>query len=189
MEFRYKLSATQSGAIANDSAAAAVQLTRTVNGTQEIIALGVQYLLTSAPNYTQGIVTFQYVSNAQPDTLRMVFASGSANNITAGTTLVVDAVTMAGTATAKRDAAVQLALSVYPTQSPDGRFTLAAPDQPALLLGALRVSDATGRVVHTQAAAPAAGPRTVDLHGQAPGVYVLRLDTPAGPLTRKLVVQ
>jgi hypothetical protein len=186
LEFYYTLTGP---AVATDSALALVQLTRTVGGAQQVIAEGERYLLTAAPTYTLGSVPLQYRSNAQPDSLRLLFLSGNSNNLTPGTTLTVDDVTMVGLVTATRDAVADAALSVFPTTSPDGRFALTAPTQPGLLNGALRVTDAVGRVVLTQAATAAAGTRTVDLHSQAPGVYLLRLETATGPLTRKVVVQ
>lgn len=186
LEFYYKLSGA---GVANDSAAVQVALTRTVAGKAQMVAEGVKLLLTPASAYTLVTVPLQYQSSAPPDSLRLLFSSGNADNLTVGTTLTVDDVVFTGTATATRDAVADAALSVYPTSSPDGRFTLAAPDQPALLRGALRVSDATGRVVRTQPAVAPASTRVVDLRGLAPGLYVLRLETEAGPLSRKLLVQ
>jgi hypothetical protein len=184
LEFYYKLTGPQA---ADDSAFVQVTLTRTSGGQEEVIADASQRLVPAA-GYTHVVLPLQYTSGATPDTLRLGIAAASAENPTLTTTLTIDDFTLTGTALATRDVVANAALSVYPSHSPDGRFTIATGNQPGLLCGALHVSDAAGRVVLRQPATTPVPTRSIDLHGQAPGVYVLRLETPSGPLTRKLVV-
>lgn len=187
LDFYYRLTGTN---LVNDPAFVQVQLTRTVQGVEEVIAEAMQNLTVGVATYTLRSLQLQYRSNATPDTLRIAFASSEDfPGATVGNSLFVDDVTMAGLVTSTRDAAADAALGVYPTASSDGRFTLTAPAQPALLAGSLRVTDALGRLVLVQPAGPPAATRAVLLAGQAPGLYLLRLDTPTGPLTRKLMVQ
>ena len=187
LEFYYKLTGPNA---ATDSAAAVVVLTRFVNGQQETIAETDSVILTPASTFTRFRLPINYLSNARPDTLVVAFISSSIDNPTVGTSLIIDDVTLTNTMSAtRRDAVADAALSVYPTASADGQFTLSTGSEPARLCGALRVTDATGREVLRQPAPASPVPtRTIDLRGQAPGVYVLRLDTASGPLTRKLVV-
>jgi hypothetical protein len=184
LEFYYKLTGAQA---ADDSAFVQVMLTRTSGGQEEVIAEAGQ-LLAPAAGYTRVVLPLQYISGATPDSLRLGFASASAQEPTLTTTLTIDDVTLTGTALATRDAVANAALNVYPSHSPDGQFTISTGNQPALLCGAASVSDAAGRVVLRLPASAPVPTRSLDLHGQAPGVYVLRLETTSGPLTRKLVV-
>ena len=186
LEFFYKLTGANA---ASDSAAVSVVLTRFVNGQQEVIAEADSLILTPASTFTRFTLPLNYQSGAIPDTLYVDFVSSIVENPTAGTSLIIDDVAFTGTIAATRDLVADAALSVYPTASADGQFTLSTGNQPALLRGALRVTDATGREVLRQPAPAAPLPsRAIDLRGQAPGIYVLRLETASGPLTRKLVV-
>lgn len=186
MEFYYKLSGS---ALAADSALAEVVLTRTTASGVEVVAGGQLFMTAAASAYTLGTVPLQYQQAGQPDTLRIAFGSASVETATVGSVLTIDDVVLAGMApTGTRDAAADAALSVYPTTSADGTFTLEAGSRPALLQAPLRISDATGRVVLRQGAASAGSSRSISLRGQAPGVYLLQLETATGPLTRKLVV-
>ena len=129
----------------------------------------------------------KYLSNAQPDTVRIIFLSGTADRITAGTTLQVDDVTFTGTVTATRDAALDAAFTAAPNPSPDGRFVLRGL-APALLAAPLTVLDATGRVVRRDAIIPVAvAARNLDLSALPAGVYTVQLLTTDGLVTRKLV--
>ncbi|MBC6612212.1 T9SS type A sorting domain-containing protein [Hymenobacter sp. BT507] len=196
MQFYYKLAGTY---IANDKPTAGVQLTRTVNGKQEPIASGMLIFTTSADSYTLATVPLVYTSSAAPDSIHIAFASGSnvsittvppTSSLTAGTTLLIDNVTMVGVATANRMALDTRSLTVYPNPSTSGVFALQA-DEPALRAAPYSVLDVTGRVVRRAAAAPATtAPRTIDLRGQAAGLYTLRLDTSDGrTVVQKLVVK
>ena len=187
LEFYFKLTGTRAVA---DSAAAFLQLTRTTNGNIVVVAEAELLFRAAAATYTLATMPLVYGAAGAPDTLRVVFGSGQARNLTPGTTLTIDDVTLAGTATAVRDAVADAALSVYPTSSPSGQYTLAAPAQPAILNTELTVLDLTGRVVLRQPApAGSSGSRALALPaGLAPGLYTLRLDAPTGPLTRKLVL-
>lgn len=196
MQFYYKLAGTN---IAGDKPTARVQLTRTVGGRQEPIATGELTFTTTADNYTLATVPLVYTSTATPDSIHIVFASGSnvsitsvppTSSLTAGTTLFIDNVTMVGVATSNRTALDTRSLQVYPNPSASGVFALQA-DEPALRAAPYSVLDITGRIVRTAAAAtPAAAPRTIDLRGQAAGLYTLRLDTSDGrTVVQKLVVE
>ena len=91
LEFWYKLTGP---AAATDSAAVVVQLTRTVGGVASIIADTSFIFSAAAPAYTLASLPLRYRSAATPDTLRLVFTSGSGANPTVGTTLTIDDVAM-----------------------------------------------------------------------------------------------
>ena len=166
-----------------------MQLTRTVAGQVQVVASASRVFTTPAAAYTLLNLPLTYQSASAPDTLRIGITSGGGANPSSGTLLTVDDIRLTGTATAIRDAVADAAFSVFPTTSADGQFTLASGSQPGLLRGALSVSDATGRVVLRQPALPDAGTsRTLNLRAQAAGVYVLRLETTTGFLTRKLII-
>ncbi|MCC3154235.1 T9SS type A sorting domain-containing protein [Hymenobacter sp. BT770] len=185
IQFYYQLSGARA---LTDSAAMGVQLTRRVNGVAQVVAQA-EYLFTSlAGNYTLVTLPMQYLSALAPDSVSMIFLSGTAKTITAGTILRIDDIAFAGGATATRDAALAAALSVSPNPSPDGRYTLHATE-PALLAGPLTVLDASGRVVRHEAAASPATTRRLDLDDLARGLYTLQVFTGKGLITKKLVVQ
>ncbi len=73
-------------------------------------------------------------------------------------------------------------LALYPNPAADGRFTLQVP-----AAATVRVADALGRAVYAGPVA-ARTPLALDLSQRPAGVYVLRVCTPAGCETRKLVV-
>lgn len=187
LQFWYKL--TGDNAL-KDSAAVAVGLHKTQSGSTKIVSFDA-VLLTPAPNYTLLDIPLTYLESFAPDTLEMLFTSGLAETITAGTTLTVDDVVLTGTVTATRNPATESALQIYPNPSTSGEFSLASLGSAALSTAPLTVADVTGRVVLRQAAAPvsASRGRLVNLRGQKAGVYMLKLDTPEGPLTRKLVIE
>ncbi|MBC7446923.1 MAG: T9SS type A sorting domain-containing protein, partial [Hymenobacteraceae bacterium] len=70
-------------------------------------------------------------------------------------------------------------LAAWPNPSPDGRFRLALP-APATPGTVLLITDALGRRVARLHPAPGATEATLDLQAQPPGVYAVRLTTPAG---------
>ena len=196
LQFYYKLSGTPPP-VASDGAFAQVALTRYVGDSTQIIATGQQVFSTPTNTYVLAQVPLTYTSNAQPDSVRLVFASGivttgaviGATGATAGTVFQLDDVSFVGTGTvtAARNAALSATLSVAPNPSPDGRYLLSGP--PALLAGPLTVVDLTGRVVYREAAVAAgAATRSLSLVGLAAGLYTLRLA--AGPtlLTQKLLI-
>ncbi|UOR05971.1 T9SS type A sorting domain-containing protein [Hymenobacter aerilatus] len=196
MQFYYKLAGTN---VASDKPTAAVQLTRTVSGRQEPIATGLLTFTTTADNYTLATVPLVYTSSAAPDSIHIAFASGSnvsitavppTSSLTAGTTFLIDNVTMVGVATSNRTALDTHSLNVYPNPSTSGVFALQA-DEPALRAAPYSILDVTGRVVRTATATSATtAPRTIDLRGQAAGLYTLRLDTSDGrTVVQKLVVE
>ena len=92
------------------------------------------------------------------------------------------------TATTGR-AQVQADFQLFPNPSASGRLVLRAAT-PALAQAPLHVRDGLGRVVLAlPALAPSAtNERLLDLSRAAPGLYWLTLDTPAGPVSRPLVV-
>ncbi|WP_165768257.1 T9SS type A sorting domain-containing protein [Hymenobacter amundsenii] len=116
------------------------------------------------------------------------FLAGSTNN----NILLLDDVQLVGTVTSARaGTTAPAALQVYPNPSASGEFSLASLTDAALATAPLTITNATGRQVLRQGAAPAsaAAGRLVDLRGQRGGVYLLRLETAAGPIVRKLVIQ
>ena len=81
------------------------------------------------------------------------------------------------------------AINVAPNPSTTGRFVLSWP-QGLPAGGTVNVFDALGRQVLARplAASPAAGSAALELPRAVPGVYVLRLLTPSGASTHKLLV-
>ena len=189
LQFYYRLN----GVLA-DSAGVALELTRTVNGRREVVGYAGQpnqpgYILPAlATTYTLANVPIQYVSNVQPDTVRIVFSSGNADVVTAGTTLLIDDVALLSTALPTRNAAAPAALQAYPNPSPDGRFTLQLAE--ATSTADVRVTDALGREVASQAWTNA--PRSsclLDLAGRPPGLYTVRVQTAAGSAVQRISIR
>ncbi|MBC8082422.1 MAG: T9SS type A sorting domain-containing protein [Hymenobacter sp.] len=194
MEFYYKLAGT-AAALAADSAAAFIVLTRTVNGQQQVIAAGETYLLTPAASYALSTVPLRYASNLAPDSLQIIFASALSENafsgvVSAGTALTIDDIALTGTVAAARNPALEAALTVYPNPSPNREFRLASPGNPAVATAPYTITDATGHVVRTATASSIslASGRPLELRGLPAGVYLLQLRTPDGPLSRKLLI-
>ncbi|MBJ6111437.1 T9SS type A sorting domain-containing protein [Hymenobacter sp. BT523] len=185
LQFYYQLQGSQA---LSDSAAMVVLLTRRLNGTTTVVAGGAYDFRALASSYTLATVPLQYSSGLAPDSVFMVFYSGQARTVTAGSVLRIDDISFSGTATATRDAALAAPLSIAPNPSPDGRYRLSSPDA-AVLTAPLSVFDATGRLVRREAPAPRPGApeRALDLSELPAGIYSVRLDTPYGLLTRKLV--
>ena len=195
LQFYYKLSGPQPP-VASNGAFVRVALTRRTNGITDTLATGRQIFSTPTASYVLAQVPLTYFSNAQPDSVRLLFGSGiitsatqGATGATAGTVFQLDDVSFVGTATvtATRNAALSAALSVAPNPSPDGRYLLSGP--PALLAGPLAVVDLTGRVVYREAAVAAgAATRPLSLVGLATGLYTLQLAAGSGLLTQKLII-
>ena len=195
LQFYYKLSGTQPP-VASNGAFAQVALTRHVGDSTQVIATGEQVFSTPTASYVLAQMPLTYTSTDQPDSVRLVFASGvvtatviGATGATAGTVFQVDDVSFvgAGTVTAARSATLSAALSVAPNPSPDGRYLLSGP--PALLAGPLAVVDLTGRVVYREAAVAAgAATRPLRLTGLAAGLYTLQLSAGANLLTQKVII-
>ena len=187
MQFYYRYSGP-----AADSAAAVVALTTTVGGQPQLVGTGNAYLTpTTGTGFVQLNVPISYASSVTPDSVRVLFSSGAADKLTAGTNLVVDDVALTGSALAIRaDAGVQGLLTVAPNPSPGGRFTISSPDKPELAAAPLEVLDALGRSVARQAAQAApSGPRELDLSSLSTGIYLLRLDSRQGTIVRQLTVK
>ena len=186
MQFYYKLTGTNAAA---DLAYAIVALTRTVGGTVQTIATG-ELRIPPAATYTLANVPLAYTSSATPDSIHIVLVSGTATVRTVGTTLSVDDLVMTGTVASTQNPALAAALTVYPNPSASGKFQLASPSRPSVATAPYSVTDATGRVVRTAAAAPAglASGRPLELQGLPAGVYLLHLNTPEGALTHKLLI-
>jgi len=188
--FYYKLSGP-----ATDSASALVYFTNTINGAPNLVGYGFQYLRPTTGGYAAISVPIQYdpASSAAPDSVHFQFSSGDAGVLTAGTTLLIDDITLGNTALAVRaDASFQEQLTVAPNPSPTGRFSISSPSQPDLAAAPLTVFDVTGRAVLRQPAlaTPANGyRRELDLSSFPMGIYTLRLDSKQGTLVRQLVVQ
>ncbi|UOQ52681.1 T9SS type A sorting domain-containing protein [Hymenobacter cellulosivorans] len=186
MQFHYKLTGTTA---ASEIAGVQVALTRWT-GTETVIVAAGGAELAPAANYTLETVPLEYESSATPDSIRIIFASGTSDEPTVGTALLIDDVVMTGTALATVNAARNAAVSVSPNPS-TGVFTLSTSRDASWTRSAYTVTDVAGRVVQRGAAAPvnASGQRTVDLRGQRAGMYTLRLDTPEGPVVHKLLLQ
>lgn len=186
MQFYYKLTGPEALA---DSAYAIVTLTRTVGSNVQTIATGALRILPVA-TYTSATVPLTYSSSATPDAIHVAFVSGIAAVRHTGTILFVDDAVMTGTVASTQNPALAAALTVYPNPSASGEFQLASPSRPSVATAPYSVTDATGRVVRTAAAAPTslASGRALELQGLPAGVYLLHLNTPEGLLTRKLML-
>ncbi|TGE10524.1 T9SS type A sorting domain-containing protein [Hymenobacter fodinae] len=168
----------------------AVQLLKTTAGnTQEVGFVGVY--LPATTTYTLVDLPIQYSQTVAPDTLQMLFTSDFDKTTVVGNQLFVDDIALTGVVTASRNPATDAALQIYPNPSKGGEFSLASLGNAAIATAPFTVSDVTGREVLRQAAASPADShgRLVDLRGQRPGLYTLRLQTPDGPVVRKLVVE
>ncbi|RZK15263.1 MAG: T9SS type A sorting domain-containing protein, partial [Hymenobacter sp.] len=91
------------------------------------------------------------------------------------------AVTITGTRTATLNG---VSLLVYPNPTPDGRLTLELTG-PQAKASALTVVNSLGQVVYARTIAP--GTATLSLTHLAAGVYNLRVQTPDGVLTQRIV--
>lgn len=188
-QFYYKLTGP-----ASDAAEATLLLTKKdpAGGLPLILGGGTLPLAPTAGSYQRVLVDIPYNSALAPDSVRMQFSSGTAETIAAGSVLLIDDISLLGGSVlaTRADASTQAQLAVSPNPSPAGRFHLSAPGQPALASAPYTVLDLTGRVVARQPAlSPASPTRDLDLSGLRTGLYVLRLDSPQGVLTRQLVVQ
>jgi hypothetical protein len=140
--------------------------------------------------YKQFSVPITYTSTEAPDSLRLGFSVGGNQVFSSSAALTIDDVIFSFT-TANASPAVAAALSVYPNPSENGLFSLASLQKASVATAPLSVTDALGKVVLQQAAAPTseANGRQLDLRGKPAGVYLLRLDTPEGVVVRKLQLQ
>ncbi|OUJ71946.1 hypothetical protein BXP70_20205 [Hymenobacter crusticola] len=140
--------------------------------------------------YKQFSVPITYTSTEAPDSLRLGFSVGGNQVFSSSAALTIDDVSFSFT-TANASPAVAATLSVYPNPSSNGVFSLASLQKASVATAPLSVTDALGKVVLQQAAAPAsaANGRQLDLRGKPAGVYLLRLDTPEGVVVRKLQLQ
>ena len=189
LQFYYRLSG-----VLTDSAGVALELTRRVNGQRVVVGYAGQpnqpgYVLPAlAATYTLATVPIQYVSGLEPDSVRISFSSGDANDITAGTTLLIDDLALVGTALPARAAApTTVALQAYPNPSPDGRFTLQLPATSSA--AEVHVTDALGREVAHEAWSNT--PRSscpLDLSAQPAGLYTVRVQTTAGRAVHKVSI-
>ncbi|QJX45656.1 T9SS type A sorting domain-containing protein [Hymenobacter taeanensis] len=187
LQFWYKATIAPNAA---DKPAFAIQLLKTNGGTTQEVAY-IDGLLPEASTYTLVDVPITYYQTFAPDTMQMFFTSSHLQNVTVGNKLSVDDITLAGVVTASRNPATESALQIYPNPSKGGEFSLASLGNAAISTAPFIVSDVTGREVLRQAAASPADShgRLVDLRGQRPGLYTLRLQTPEGHIVRKLVVE
>lgn len=187
LQLYYKLSGP-----AADSAVAIAYLTKTTNGVPTLIGIGYQFLA-PATAYTAVTAPINYDPNSSvtPDSVHIILSSGFARNITVGTALFVDDITLGGVALATRAAAsTQALLTIAPNPSPSGHFVINSPDQPALAASPWQVLDALGRVVAQQPAqAVPSGQRELDLSALSSGIYLLRLDSKDGTIVRQLTVK
>lgn len=195
MQVFYKFSGT-----ATDSARAIIYLSTTTNGVPRAIAVGSQYLQPAA-TYTAATIPIGYDPSftGAPDSIHIVLTSGYGKNINkgfltnikAGSTLLVDDITITGGVLATRaDASTQDLLTVAPNPSPSGHFTINSPDKPALAAAPWQVLDAMGRVVAQQPTqAVPSGQRELDLSALSSGIYLLRLDSKDGTIVRQLTVK
>ncbi|GAB2767548.1 hypothetical protein HNQ93_000045 [Hymenobacter luteus] len=188
LQFWYKL--TGPGA-ATDEAYIQAVLTRYQSRKTELIG-GIGLVLPPAATYTLVSEPLEYESlSLSPDTVSIDAFSGTADELHAGTSLLLDDIQLTGSITATRNPEAEAALQIYPNPSATGEFSLASLADAAFSTAPFTVTDVTGRVVLRQEKAPlsAARGRLVDLRGQRGGVYLLQLHTPAGVLTRKLVIR
>ena len=188
LTFSYKLSGP-----ATDTASVFVYLTTTQAGVPVVIGQAYQVLAPTTAGYVAAAVPIGYdpTTAAVADSVHVLFSSGDAQTITAGTSLLLDNVALVNPALPTRaSAAAQELLAVVPNPSPAGRFVLSSPGRPGLAAAPLTVLDALGRTVEQQPAQAAPGAtRTLDLSHLPLGIYTLRLATAEGTLTRQLVVK
>ena len=182
-QFYYKLAGPSA---LTDSAYVQLELTATVNGASQTVGFVAQTLTNPAAtsSYTLASFPVTYVSAATPDSVHLVFLSGTAGSITTGTAVYIDDINL-GTISSTRNATLSAAVSVSPNPSPDGRYLLSTTE-PALLAAPLTVLDAMGRVVRREAASAATASRTLDLSTLPGGFYTVQLLTPRGMVTQKL---
>lgn len=176
---------------ATDSASVLVYFTSTApGGAPAIIGAALTYFAPSA-TYVPLTLPIQYASSAVPDSVHIQIGSGDAAKLTSGAKLLIDDITFGGTALAMRaDAGLQAQLTVSPNPSPAGRFVISSPATPELAAAPLTVLDVLGREVLRQPAQTAPTPqRTLDLGSLPLGIYLLRLDSKQGVVTRQLVVK
>lgn len=183
LRFWYKLTGPSAAA---DSAFAGMVLTRE---SEELADAGV--VLDPQSTYTLVDIPLTYRSAQMPDSIQLLISAGNAGRVSTTSRLFVDDVQLVGTITGTSSAAAAAALLVYPNPSTSGEFSLASLTNASLSTAPFTVTDATGRLVLRQPAAPArdARGRLVDLRSQRPGVYLLRLEAATGPVVRKLVIQ
>ena len=115
-----------------------------------------------------------------------------ASNCTGGTSSVPALATFA-TPLASRAGALAEQLSLYPNPARRSA-TLTVPAALLRQTGLLTLADALGRTVRQRYVTPAAGSTAdtraeLDLTGLPTGVYLLRLLSSAGPLTKRLVIE
>jgi hypothetical protein len=187
VRFWYKLTLAP-----NDTAYAAAGLFRGPRATQQSIGAGILELTTNRSTFTQAVYNIEYgPGTLAPDTLRMGFVVGT-GDAAASSSFIVDEITF-GSRVLSNKPARELAssLSVYPNPSSTGEFALASLDNPEVATAPLTVSDAMGRVVYRDKAVARSfyNGRALPLQNQAPGVYLLRLETTGGPVTRRLVIR
>ena len=189
MQFYYRFSGTI--ASPDDRPLVRIALTKTTGGVRQVVASAHRYL-TAATTYTLADFPLIYQRGFLPDSVHIAFGSGDFDgaSFTLGNTLLIDDITLTGNVLATRDAQLQAALTAYPNPSSTGLFALSAPET-ALLAAPLTVTDALGRIVLRQSAAPVdgSGSRTVDLRQQTAGIYCLRLETTRGPVIKQLVIR
>jgi len=147
-------------------------------------------IMPGTTTYKQFTFPLVYTAADTPDSLRLGFIVGGNQVFSSSASLTVDELVFS-TVAANASPAVAGALSVYPNPSSDGIFSLASLQKPGVATAALSVTDALGKVVLQQAAAPTseANGRQLDLRGKPAGVYLLRLNTAEGVVVRKLQVQ
>ena len=176
---------------ASDSASVLVYFTNTApGGVPALIGAALAYF-TPSSSYAALTVPIQYDGSSLPDSVHIQLSSGDARKLTSGTKLLIDDISFSGTALAVRaDAGLQAQLTVSPNPSPAGRFVISSPATPELAAAPLTVLDVLGREVLRQPAQAAPTPeRTLDLSHLALGIYMLRLDSKQGVITRQLVVK
>lgn len=187
IQFWYKAAIAANAA---DKPAFAIQLLKTDGSDTKEVAY-IDGLLPATSTYTLVDAPITYYETYAPDTMQIFFTSSHLQNVTSGNSLMVDDITLSGVVTASRNPATEAALQIYPNPSKGGEFSLASLGNAAIATAPFTVSDVTGREVLRRAAASPADSRgrLVDLRGQRPGMYTLRLETPEGPLVRKLVIE
>jgi hypothetical protein len=190
MQFWYRYTGA-----ANDSANFYLELRQGRGTTLRQVGAGTHYLVSPAANtstYTLATVPITYAPGGLvPDTLRIYLTVGSTRSSATAVLLFDDLSVSGGTGLATANAALAASLLVYPNPSASGEFMLRTAE-PTLAGAAAEVCDALGRVVRHLPArdvSQAITERAIDLRGQAPGLYLLRLSTAAGTVTRQLVLE
>lgn len=179
-----------------DSAGAIVQLTRNVNGTQEVVGQGYMVFNSQVSTYTLGDIPIQYYNNNTPDTLTFVtFSSAYAislfggNNFPEtgppipGSTLYFDDISLTGPNIpnpVNEAVAPKFSFAMYPNPAHNQLSFLSNGHQFANNPLTVEFYDMTGRRVESINVTQIL--QTTDISTLAPGMYIYSVSSSKGIL-------